>query len=342
MELASNTNKKGESHCFPQRISYFCIVMYKHLTREQRYAIYLGIQKGETQKSIAQTIGVSASTLSREIKRNSTRNQIYVWTKAHDSANKRKRRSPGNRAIKPEVKWRIKQLIKDEQWSPKQISGALAKNEGIYVSHESIYKMIRQDRTGELAKNCRHKMKYTRKNKSVHVTKATNIKNRVSIHQRPIEADGKRLGDWEMDLIVDKGGNAILTMIERSTNYLLMAKLKEGKKAMPLAMTVRRLLLPYKGTLKTITTDNGSEFAAHEWITDKLGVQVYFTDSYSSWQKGAVENTNKLVRQYIPKGTDISTITDAFIMKIQKKINARPREKLKFATPKDEFFKYCS
>ena len=202
--------------------------------------------------------------------------------------------------------------------------------------------MIRQDRTGELAKNCRHKMKYTRKNKGMHVTKATNIKNRVSIHQRPIEADGKRFGDWEMDLIVDKGGNAILTMIERSTNYLLMAKLKEGKKAMPLAMTVRRLLLPYKGTLKTITTDNGSEFAAHEWITDKLGVQVYFTDSYSSWQKGAVENTNKLVRQYIPKGTDISTITDAFVMKIQKKINARPREKLKFSTPKDEFFKYCA
>ena len=185
-------------------------------------------------------------------------------------------------------------------------------------------------------------MKYTRKNKGMHVTKATNIKNRVSIHQRPIEADGKRFGDWEMDLIVDKGGNAILTMIERSTNYLLMAKLKEGKKAMPLAMTVRRLLLPYKGTLKTITTDNGSEFAAHEWITDKLGVQVYFTDSYASWQKGSVENTNKLVRQYIPKGTDISTITDAFVMKIQKKINARPREKLKFSTPKDEFFKYCA
>ena len=316
--------------------------MYKHLTREQRYAIYLGIQKGETQKSIAQTIGVSASTLSREIKRNSTRNHIYAWIKAHDSANARKHRSPGNRAIKPEVKWRIEQLIKEEQWSPKQISGALAKNEGIHVSHESIYKMIRQDKTGKLAKNCRHKMKYTRKIKGVHVTKATNIKNRVSIHQRPIEANGKRFGDWEMDLIVDKDGNAILTMIERSTNYLLMAKLKDGKKAMPLAKTVRRLLLPYKKTLKTITTDNGSEFAAHEWITDKLGVQVYFMDSYSSWQKGAVENTNKLVRQYIPKGTDISTITDAFIMKIQKKINARPREKLNFSTPKNEFFKLCA
>lgn len=316
--------------------------MYKHLTREQRYAIYLGIQRGETQKAIAQAIGVSPATLSREIKRNSTRNHKYVWTKAHDCAAERKHRSPGNRSIKPEVKWRIEQLIKDYQWSPKQISGALARNEGIYISHETIYKMIRQDSTGELAGNCRHKMKYTRKAKGVHVTKATNIKNRTSIHQRPAEADGKRFGDWEMDLIVDKDGNAILTMIERSTNFLLMSKLNEGKKAMPLAKTVRRLLLPYKSTLKTITTDNGSEFAAHKWITDKLGVQVYFTDSYSSWQKGAVENTNKLVRQYIPKGTDISTVTDAFIMKIQKKINARPREKLNFSTPKDEFFKLCA
>lgn len=316
--------------------------MYKHLTREQRYAIYLGIQKGETQKAIAQTIGVSAATLSREIKRNSTRNNIYVWTKAHDSAEGRKHRSPGNRAIKPEIKWRVKQLIKDEQWSPKQISGALAKNENIHISHETIYKMIRLDETGELAKNCRHKMKYTHKAKGIHVTKATNIKNRVSIHQRPVEADGKRFGDWKMVLIVDKNGNAILTMIERSTNYLLMTKLKEGKKAMPLAKAVRRLLLPYKHTLKTITTDNGSEFAAHEWITKMLGVQVYFTDSYSSWQKGAIENTNKLVRQYIPKGMNIASVTDAFIMKIQKKINVRPREKLNFSTPKIEFFKLCA
>lgn len=315
--------------------------MYKHLTREQRYAIYLGIQKKESYKAIAQAIGVSTSTISREVKRNSTRNNKYVWNKAQDSADSRKHRSPGNRATSAEIIWLVKQYIKDEQWSPKQISGYLATKEGIHISHETIYKLIRNDVTGELAKNCRHKMKYTRKNKGTHITKATNIKNRVSIHERPQEANGKRFGDWEMDLIVDKDSNAILTMIERSTNYLMMRKLKEGKKAFPLAKVVRRLLLPYKTNVLTITTDNGSEFAAHEWITAQLGVQVYFTDSYSSWQKGAVENTNKLIRQYIPKGTDISSITDGFIMKVQKKINTRPREKLKFSTPKEEFFKLC-
>lgn len=203
--------------------------------------------------------------------------------------------------------------------------------------------MIRSDESGELARNCRHKMEYKRKAKRVHVTKATNIKNRTSIHERPKEADGKRFGDWEMDLITDKDGNAILTMIERSTNFLLMEKLKEGKKAKPLAKVVYRLLLPYKGEgLKTITTDNGSEFAEHEWITQKLNVPIYFTDTYSSWQKGGIENSNKLVRQYIPKGTDLSGVTDKKVAKVKSKINSRPREKLNFSTPTKEFYKNFS
>ena len=239
------------------------------------------------------------------------------------------------------MRWQVEQLIKDEQWSPKQIAGVLAKD-GIRISHETIYKFIREDETGELARNCRHKMKYKRKARKRKETKATNIRNRVSIHQRPAEADGKRFGDWEMDLIVDKNNHAILTMIERSTNFLLMSKLKHGKKAMPLAKTVWRMLLPYKGDkLLTITTDNGSEFAEHQWISRHLGgVPVYFTDSYSSWQKGAIENTNKLIRQYIPKSANINNITDAYITKIQMKINKRPRQKLNFSTPVEEFFKH--
>jgi len=231
----------------------------------------------------------------------------------------------------------------DEQWSPKQISGRLRKQEGISISHETIYEMIRTDESGKLAGNCRHKMIYHRKHPKVREIRATNIKNRVSIHERPEEADGKRFSEREMDLIVDSNSNAILTMIERSTNFLLMAKLKEGKKSMPIAKTVWRLLLPYKGdNLKTITTDNGSEFASHEWITDKIGVPVFFTDAYCSWQKGGVENTNKLVRQYIPKVTDISRVTDKRIASIQEKINRRPREKLNFSTPKEEFFRVYS
>ena len=317
--------------------------MYKQLTSEQRYYIYLERQKGSTQKSIAEAIGVSESTVSRELRRNGGRNGSYNFLKAHGKAMVRRHREPGNRAKPPELLWRVRQLIMEEQWSPAQISGYLREREGIRISHETIYKLIRADRSGKLARNCRHKMKYRKSASHRHETKATNIKNRVSIHERPKEADGTRFGDWEMDLIVDKDQNGILTMVERSTNFLLMAKLRHGKLAMPVAKAAWRLLLPYKGgQLHTITTDNGSEFAAHEWLTRQLGAQVYFTDSYASWQKGAVENTNKLIRQYIPKGMDISTVSDQRIASIQAKINRRPREKLNFNTPKDEFFKHYS
>ena len=108
---------------------------------------------------------------------------------------------------------------------------------------------------------------------------------------------------------MDRDGNAILTLTERSTNFLLMDRLKHGKKAKPLAKVVWRLLLPYKGdALKSITTDNGSEFAEHEWITEKLHVPKFFAHPYCAWQKGVIENGNKLVRQYIPKGTDSAAI----------------------------------
>ncbi|MBQ3538447.1 MAG: helix-turn-helix domain-containing protein, partial [Bacteroidaceae bacterium] len=116
--------------------------MYNHLIREQRYVIYLELQRGTSQEVIAQLIDVSKSTVSREIKRNSTKNGKYVWFKAHDKAEERKKRTPGNRGLSPLLRWRIEQLIKDEQWSPRQISGYLAK-EGVRVSHEAIYAMIR-------------------------------------------------------------------------------------------------------------------------------------------------------------------------------------------------------
>ncbi len=315
-------------------------MIYKQLTREQRYAIYLGLQKEKSYGFIARCIGVSKSTVCREVRRNSTRSGKYVWIKAQESSDARRSRSPGNRRLDSVLEWRIRELIRNEQWSPRQISGWLSRK-GVRVSHETVYAIVRRDESGELASHCRHRMKYRRRRHRPRETRST-IRNRVSIHQRPPEADGKRFGDWEMDLIVDRHNNAILTLVERSTNFLIMERLKQGKKAMPLARTVWRLLLPYKATLRTITTDNGSEFAEHEWISRRLSVPVFFTDSYCSWQKGAVENENKLVRQYIPKGTDISKVSDARIMAIKKKINARPREKLNFLTPKEVFYKNIS
>ena len=270
--------------------------MYKQLTSEQRSQIFALLQRKCPRKEIARIVGISQSTLSRELRRNSTRSGKYIWFKAHDKAMERRRRSTRNAALAPELVWRIKQLIIEEQWSPRQISGVL-KKEGVSVSHQCIYNLVHADASGELARHTRHKLKYRRRPKH----KPFPIAERTSIHSRPEQADGKRFGNFEMDLIVDSHNHAILTIVERSTNMLFMTKLAQGKKSEPLAKAVRRLLLPYKKHIKTITTDNGPEFAAHKLITKYLGAVVYFADPYASWQKGAIENTNKLIRQYIPK-----------------------------------------
>ena len=145
--------------------------------------------------------------------------------------------------------------------------------------------------------------------------------------------------------MVDSYGHAILTLTERSTNFMLMEKLEQGRKALPTTRVVCRLLFPYRGSLKTITTDNGCEFAAHLEISKKLSIKgkdrvvVYFADSYASWQKGTVENANRLIRKYIPKKANFDEFSHKRIMNIQKKLNRRRREKLNFDTPINCFFK---
>ena len=315
---------------------------YNHLTREQRYAIYLGLQEGKSRKAIARQIKVHPSTVGREIKRNSTRLGRYSWRIAQESADVRKERVPGNRGVDRNILKEALHLLKTEDWSPKQISGYLSLKSR-HISHETIYKRIRSDESGELRGHCRHKLKYRRHVKIARKTKVRHIPDRTSIHDRPAEADGSRFGDWEMDLIIGKGQkSAILTLCERSKNYLLMARLPQGKNPENVADMAIRLLFPYRKNVLTITTDNGSEFACHKKIAKALGTTVYFADSYASWQKGAIENENKLIRQYIPKGTDFRELSDEFIKEVQYKINRRPREKLNFSTPKREFFKFIS
>lgn len=316
--------------------------MYKQLTREQRYGIYLGLQEGKSRKAIARQIKVHPSTVGREIKRNLTRQGRYNWRMAQENADIRKERLPGHRRIDHNILREALSLLRKEDWSPRQISGYL-RLKSVHISHETIYRRIRSDESEELRSHCRHKLKYRHHVKTVRKTKVNNIPDRTSIHDRPAEADGRRFGDWEMDLVIGKGQkSAILTLCERSKNYLLMARLPQGKNPEKVADMAIRLLLPYRKNVLTITTDNGSEFTCHKKIAKALATTVYFADSYASWQKGAIENANKLIRQYLPKGTDFRTLTDEFIKEVQYKINRRPREKLNFSTPKKEFFKFIS
>ena len=310
--------------------------MYKQLTSEQRYTISVLLSKGLKKKEIAEAIGVSNSTITRELQRNSSKRGVYKWEIAQKQAEKRSKRTPGNRAISKAIWSSVKHYLVDEQWSPEQISGYLAKD-GIKISHETIYAWIREDKRnrGTLYKHLRHRLKHRKK--YVGAGRSCII-NRKSIHERPAEADGKRFGDLEMDTIVGPNNQqAIVTLVDRNTNMLFMKKLKYGKDAKNLALTVIEMLKPIKKKLKTITTDNGKEFSAHEIISEALGVDVFFTDPYSSWQKGAIENANGLIRQYIPKKVSFNDYDDKDIKDIEEKINRRPRKKLGFETPIERF-----
>lgn len=315
---------------------------YKQLTREQRYAIYLGLQEGKSQNAIARQINVHPSTVSREITRNKNRFGRYRWDVAQENRDIRRERLQVNHRVPAGLLKEALSLLVKEDWSPRQISGYLSLL-GNRISHETIYKRVREDASGVLKSHCRHGMKYRRHVKRVRPTRVKNIPNRISIHDRPVDANGKRFGDWEMDLIVGKGQkSAILTLCERSCNYLLMAKVPGGKKPGSVAQTAINLLLPYKKNVLSISTDNGTEFCLHQKIAKALDTTVYFADSYASWQKGAIENMNKLIRQYLPKGSDFNIVNDKYIKNIQYKINRRPREKLKFYSPKRFFFKFIS
>ena len=311
--------------------------MYKQLTSEQRYTISVLLQNRTKQKEIAKAINVSPSTVSREIRRNSGVRGRYNWETAQANAVQTKRKKPGNHSIDKDVMEEAKHLLVTEQWSPEQISGVLAKD-GKYISHETIYRMIRKDKAegGTLYKHCRHKLK--RRARPVGGRRIS-IPNRTSISERPAEVDGKRFGDFEMDTIVGRGNHgAIVTLIERSTSMLFMRKLKKGKNARELARTVIHLLSPFKEHVKSITTDNGTEFACHEMIGKSLGVTIYFADPYASWQKGAIENANGLIRQYVPKTEMFEHVSHQQITKYSKRINIRPRKKLEFKTPHECFY----
>ena len=279
----------------------------------------------------------SVSTISRELRRNRTKTGRYNPRAANEMAMERRERIVRNTSLKPGVLAKAMKLL-EKRWSPEQISGHL-RTEGIHISKERIYQEIRKNLT-KYRKYTHHGMKYRRHQEKQYKTAGKSlIPDRVSIHDRPVEADGKRFGDWEMDLVVGaEQKSAVLTIVERSRNMFLQTKLP-SKKPEDVAGAVIRLLTPFKDFVHTITTDNGLEFRNHMDIARKLKCKVYFADPYCSGQKGAVENANKIFREYFPKGTDFRRITQQELNRAQYQINDRPRKKLNFSTPKIEFFK---
>lgn len=257
---------------------------------------------------------------------------------AQEMADIRKERLSRTRKFHPWVRKEVIRLLTEEQWSPEQICGWMKCRGGEWVSHETIYKLVREDRQcgGELYRNLRHNGKHRHRP----VGKFIPIRNRVGIEDRPEIVDQRgRFGDWEMDTIVGEDGKgAIVVLTERQTRFTMMRKSPGGKHADSVSKTLTDMLLPYKDFVHTITTDNGTEFAGHERIANRLHASIFFAHPYSSWEKGLVENTNMLIRQYIPKHSNFTDISDDFIYSVQLKLNRRPRKLLNFDSPKNKFF----
>jgi IS30 family transposase len=290
-----------------------------------------------SQKMIAEAIGKDKSVISRELRRNANNKGQYFFEYAQDLATLRKERMKRRRKLHPLLKQKIIDLILQD-WSPQQIVGRLKHEKKESVSHETIYKIIRKDKAngGTLYKHTRHKLKHRKRP----VNNIIPIKNRISIDERPKIVDTKeRFGDWEIDTIVGENNKgAIVTIVERKTAFMMMEKLEHGKNARELTKVVTRMLTGYMNHVHSITSDNRTEFADHQKIAKQLKTQFFFTHPYSAWQKGLIENTNKLIRQYIPKKTNFNLLTQQQIKEIQYKINNRPRQNLKFYSPKEMFF----
>jgi IS30 family transposase len=311
----------------------------KHITKEQRYQIEAYLKSKQPISFIAKEIGKSASTIYREINRNKTKRGKYRAKYAQMLSEEKKERFSRVRKMTPSIEKRVRDLLEQEQWSPKEIVGFCKKNGIPMVSHERIYQMIRTDKEqgGNLYKHTRHRLK---KRKRPVGGKKITIKNKTSIDDRSEIINNKqRFGDWEIDTIVGKNNKgAIVTIVERTTNFFMMKKLEAGKNAKKLAECVIDLLLPYKNSVLSITSDNGTEFAEHELISEKLNLDFYFAHAYSSWERGLSEYTNKLIRQYIPKKSNFDDFDNDYLADIQHKINRRPREKLDFEIPTKLFY----
>ena len=304
---------------------------YAQLTQEQRYQISALLKTEHSQNEIAIVLGVHKSTISREVLRNRGK-RGYRPKQAHRFALRRRRNAVQKRIPAESWAWIDDKLRQD--WSPEQVSGWLKKNADTAVSHEWIYQHIYMDKRsgGDLHKHLRCQKK--RRKRVGDYDRRGKIPNQVSIEDRPeIVEQRKRIGDWEADTIIGAGKQgAIVTLVERKSRLTLLKQVAR-RTAAAVEDAILELLMPYLAVTHTITFDNGKEFANHQIIAEKLQTDMFFAHPYASWERGTNENTNGLVRQYFPKGSNFSEITDEQISFVKERLNHRPRKCLDFQSP---------
>jgi len=311
--------------------------MASHLTLEEREIICHMHRAGKMQVQIAERLGRSRSTISRELRRNRSRNGYWAVAAERKARRRRSQRPWVAKMERPEVRRYVQQRLR-WRWSPDQIAGRsqsdFPRDRRQHVSHQTIYTWIRcQQAAGK------HWQRYLRRlgRKRPEREKRGRIPASVSIEGRPAVVDRRsRYGDWEGDTIVGAAhrGGAV-TLVDRKSGYLLLGKVLDLRAVTVRQVAARRYQAIPAALRKTLTLDNGKEFAEHEQLALEAALKIYFAEPYAAWQRGTNENTNGLIRQFFPKGTDLAGIPEHRFTKVQQLLNDRPRKRLRYRTPNE-------
>ncbi len=315
---------------------------YEHFSFFDRSEIQFGLEHGRSRRAIARILERSPSAIGREIRRNLNKKGEYIALNAQELYQARQKATTRthkleHRPLRDYVKEKL-----EEDWSPETIAETLVLNypedARMRVSHETIYQYVYADKRqgGELYSHLRQGRKQRRKRGGSKGNRGS-IKNRVSIQERPRIVDSQeRIGDWEGDTVIGRGHKRpMATFVDRKSLYTT-AEFMEDKRAASLNEAALRAFGHIPRTARaTLTLDNGKEFAWHERLAPALGLDIYFAHPYSSNERAINENTNGLIRQYFPKGTDFTTITNEQLKQAIEKLNNRPRAKLAYRTPKE-------
>jgi IS30 family transposase len=316
------------------------------LSLAEREEISRGIVAGHSIRSIAQTLGRAPSTVSRELQRNGGR-QLYRANQADQAAWDRAHRPKRCKLVANRALARIVARKLTLHWSPDQIAGWLKRtypdDESYQVSHETIYRSLFIQARGALKKELLQHLRSQRtmrrsRHKSLKGEGLGQITDTVSIRERPASAEDRAVpGHWEGDLLFGSKNSQIATLVERHSRYVMLARVaNKDSKTVIEALIKQARKLP-RELYKSLTWDRGSEMAEHQRFTLATDIQVYFCDPRSPWQRGSNENTNRLLRQYFPKGMDLSRHSQAKLNAVARQLNERPRKTLNYATPAERF-----
>lgn len=316
------------------------------LTLAEREEISRGLVSGHSIRSIATKLRRAPSTISREIHRNGGQFDYRANHAEQAAWDRAKRPKTCKLAENPNLARLVASKLK-LQWSPEQIAGwlkqAYSGNEDYQVSHETIYRTLFIQARGALKKELLTHLRRTRAmRRSRHHTQKTDnhgrIVNAISISERPATAEDRAVpGHWEGDLLFGSSNSQIATLVERQTRYLMLVKIPSKDTGSVVAALIKNARRLPQELYKSLTWDRGKELAAHQRFTMATDIKVYFCDPQSPWQRGSNENTNGLVRQYLPKGIDLSTYSQAKLGAIARRLNERPRKTLNYETPAQRF-----